>query len=241
MNMQTAPLNYAVNAFGVQSNGSWQCSKSRTGSWTPAVCSSNSRTSDCIPKLEPFTRNKIDRAVREPPLIQKAENQIAGGFSSLFHNFIGFIANFCAFFSDRYNFNPFLDAKLDYCVTLEGDESYSCWQAYFELKDLEKESPKEEVERLIVEAGGVKSLISCVHGVAGIHKAKKECGELRRSTSTVKAEAYPCPIPDGLPKTPEELEEEEKARMPDSPFTRLLRARGRCAAWYSQPSEHETH
>ncbi|KAL1534702.1 CCG-binding protein 1 [Salvia divinorum] len=206
MNMQTAPLNYAVNAFGVQSNGSWQCSKSRTGSWTPAVCSSNSRTSDCIPKLEPFTRNKIDRAVREPPLIQKAENQIA-----------------------------------DYCVTLEGDESYSCWQAYFELKDLEKESPKEEVERLIVEAGGVKSLISCVHGVAGIHKAKKECGELRRSTSTVKAEAYPCPIPDGLPKTPEELEEEEKARMPDSPFTRLLRARGRCAAWYSQPSEHETH
>ncbi|XP_042005583.1 CCG-binding protein 1-like [Salvia splendens] len=206
MNMQTAPLNYAVNAFGAQSNGSWQCSKSRSGSLTPVVCSSNSRTGAYIPKLEPFTRNKIDRAVREPPLIEKAENQIA-----------------------------------DYCVTLEGDESYSCWQAYFELKDLEKESPKEEVERLIVEAGGVKSLISCVHGVAGIHKAKKECGELRKSTSAVKAEAYPCPIPDGLPKTSEELEEEEKARMPDSPFTRLLRARGRCAAWYSQPPEHETH
>ncbi|KAG6408879.1 hypothetical protein SASPL_131905 [Salvia splendens] len=214
MNMQTAPLNYAVNAFGAQSNGSWQCSKSRSGSLTPVVCSSNSRTGAYIPKLEPFTRNKIDRAVREPPLIEKAENQIAG--------------------SDRYNFKPILDAKLDYCVTLEGDESYSCWQAYFELKDLEKESPKEEVERLIVEAGGVKSLISCVHGVAGIHKAKKECGELRKSTSAVKAEAYPCPIPDGLPKTSEELEEEEKARMPDSPFTRLLRARGRCAAWLKQ-------
>lgn len=25
----------------------------------------------------------------------------------------------------------------DYCSTLEGDESYSCWRAYFELKDLE--------------------------------------------------------------------------------------------------------
>jgi len=25
----------------------------------------------------------------------------------------------------------------DYCSTLEGDDSYSCWRAYFELKDLE--------------------------------------------------------------------------------------------------------
>ncbi|XP_057787412.1 CCG-binding protein 1 [Salvia miltiorrhiza] len=207
MNMQTVPLNYSANAFFVESNGLWHCSKSRSGgSWSPAVCCSVSRNNTYIPKLEPFSRNKIDRAVREPPLIQKAENEIA-----------------------------------DYCVTLEGDDSYSCWQAYFELKDLEKESPKEEVEKLIVEAGGVKSLISCVHGVAGIHKAKKECVELRKSTRNVKAEASPCPIPDGLPKTSEELEEEEKARMPDSPFTRLLRARGRCSARYSQPHEHETH
>lgn len=27
--------------------------------------------------------------------------------------------------------------SVDYCSTLEGDQSYSCWQAYFELKDLE--------------------------------------------------------------------------------------------------------
>ena len=26
---------------------------------------------------------------------------------------------------------------LDYCSTLDGDDSYSCWKAYFELKDLE--------------------------------------------------------------------------------------------------------
>lgn len=25
----------------------------------------------------------------------------------------------------------------DYCSTLEGEDSYSCWRAYFELKDLE--------------------------------------------------------------------------------------------------------
>lgn len=105
---------------------------------------------------------------------------------------------------------------------------------------IQKEEPKEEVERLIMEAGGVKSLISCVHGVAGIHKTKKECGESRKTTNIEKTEACPCPVPDGLPKTSEELEEEEKARMPDSPFTRLLRARGTCAPWYSHPPEHET-
>jgi len=35
-----------------------------------------------------------------------------------------------------------------------------------------------------------------------------------------------CPLP-------EDLEEEEKARMPDSPFTRMLRTEGRFPAWYS--------
>ncbi|KAK7243210.1 hypothetical protein RIF29_38000 [Crotalaria pallida] len=28
-------------------------------------------------------------------------------------------------------------AEPNYCSTLEGEECYSCWQAYFELKDLE--------------------------------------------------------------------------------------------------------
>ncbi|MBA0688046.1 hypothetical protein Goshw_009233, partial [Gossypium schwendimanii] len=55
-----------------------------------------------IPKLEPFSRTKFERAVKDPPLIEKSENDLA-----------------------------------DYCSTLEGDESYSCWRAYFELKDLE--------------------------------------------------------------------------------------------------------
>lgn len=201
MHIQTVPLNFSSNTLVFESNNLWQYSKSRSGS----VCCSVSRNNADIPKLEPFSRNKIDRAAIEPPLIQKAENQIA-----------------------------------DYCVTLEGDDSYSCWEAYFELKDLEKDAPKAEVERLIIESGGVKSLISCVHGVAGIHKAKKDCGSSRKTNSIAGAAARPCPIPDGLPKTSEELEEEKKALMPDSPFTRLLRARGKSAAWYSHPPEHET-
>ncbi|EPS58808.1 hypothetical protein M569_16005, partial [Genlisea aurea] len=157
------------------------------------------------PKLEPFSRSRIDRAVKEPPLIQKSENQIA-----------------------------------DYCLILEGDEAYSCWKAYFELKQLEKEAPKEEVERLIIEAGGVKSLIGCLHGVTAIHKQKKESVTPSKKVTNLNTETRSCPIPDGLPKTQEELDEEETAKMPDSPFTRLLRARGRYPAWYSPAPEHET-
>ncbi|ESW28547.1 hypothetical protein PHAVU_003G295900 [Phaseolus vulgaris] len=168
-----------------------------------AVCSS-SRNQPYIPKLEPFSRTKFERALKDPPLIEKSEKEI-----------------------------------LDYCLTVEGDESYSCWQAYFELKDLEKESPKADIEKLILETGGVKSLIGCLHGIAaGMQKVKKEETELSKN---VKSEGEKqCPIPDGLPKTDEQLKEEEEAKMPDSPYTKLLRTMGRYPAWYSPAPDHET-
>ncbi|KAL0356779.1 UNVERIFIED_CONTAM: CCG-binding protein 1 [Sesamum calycinum] len=176
--VQTVPFNCSLSAFLVDSNQSSKLAASGTVSSVSRISCSASRNNVYIPKLEPFSRNKIDRVVKEPPLIQRSEAQIAGKVVKSFS---------------------------DYCSTLEGDDSYNCWTAYFELKELEKEAPKEELEKLIIEAGGVKSLIS---GKA-------------------------CPVPDGLPKTSEELEEEEKARMPDSPFTRLLRARGKHPAWYT--------
>ncbi|XP_027347620.1 CCG-binding protein 1 [Abrus precatorius] len=167
------------------------------------VCCS-SRNQPYIPKLEPFSRTKFERAVKDPPLIEKSEKEL-----------------------------------LDYCSTLEGDESYSCWQAYFELKDLEKESPKEEVERLILETGGVKSLIGCLHGIAIMHKLKKNEISLTKGVKLGGGERL-CPKPDGLPKSADELMEEEEARMPDSPYTKLLRSMGRFPAWYSPAPDHET-
>ncbi|KAI3441351.1 uncharacterized protein J3R85_002630, partial [Psidium guajava] len=162
----------------------------------------SSRGNAYIPKLEPFSRTKFERGLKEPPLIRKCENELA-----------------------------------DYCSTLEGDESYSCWRAYFELKDLEKESPK-EVERLIIQAGGVKSLIGCLHGVAEIHKAKKNGVAWAKPLNSEERMEKHCPVPDGLPKSPEELEAEEMGRMPDSPYTRLLRSKGRFPAWYSPAPDH---
>ncbi|KDP38257.1 hypothetical protein JCGZ_04900 [Jatropha curcas] len=167
--------------------------------------SSSSRSSSCIPKLEPFSRTKLERAVKEPPLIEKSENELA-----------------------------------DYCSTLEGDDSYSCWSAYFELKDLERELPKEDLEKVILQSGGVKSLMGCLHGISAMQKKGKNGFGFMAPMTMEKERDRSCPIPDGLPKSKEELEEEERARMPDSQYTRLLRTKGRFPAWYSPAPDHET-
>lgn len=46
-------------------------------SMTTTICCS-SRNNAYIPKLEPFSRSKFDRIVKDPPLIQKSENDLAG-------------------------------------------------------------------------------------------------------------------------------------------------------------------
>ncbi|KAL6963940.1 CCG-binding protein 1 [Sarracenia purpurea var. burkii] len=187
----------------LQSPRSVAVASARVGSST--ICCS-SRNNAYIPKLEPFSRSKLDRVLKDPPLIQKTENELA-----------------------------------DYCSTLEGDPSYGCWRAYFELKDLERESEKAELEKIIIQAGGVISLISCLHGISEIHRKKKEEGN--GSTNSLyggKGSEKPFHVPDGLPPSAEELEEEERAKMPDSAFTRLLRNKGRFPAWYSPAPDHET-
>ncbi|CAL1389358.1 unnamed protein product [Linum trigynum] len=180
---------------------------------TVTCCSSSSPSaaiaSRNVPKLEPFSRSKLDRALKDPPLIQKSLNELA-----------------------------------DYCVNLEGDDAYSGWRAYFELKDLQDRVSKEEVEKLILQAGGVKSLIGCLHGISSMHSKKEgssgspASGDAQQSVK--KQRERLCPIPDGLPKSREEMEEDERARMPDSSYTRLLRTKGRLPAWYSLAPDHET-
>ncbi|XP_038971662.1 CCG-binding protein 1-like [Phoenix dactylifera] len=199
-----APSSSFAASFLLEPSAAVDLSQARPVPRSSVVC--NAQRSDAsIPKLEPFSRSRIDRLIKEPSFLQKCENDLT-----------------------------------DYCSTLEGDESYSCWRAYFELKDLEKEMPKEDVEKLVRQAGGMKSLIDCLHGITAMQKKKDK--EVQNPTS-LRSETQgerPFPVPDGLPKTPEEMEEEEKARMPDSSFTRLLRRRGRLPAWYTLPPDHET-
>nr|KJB47443.1 hypothetical protein B456_008G026800 [Gossypium raimondii] len=188
-----------------------------------------------IPKLEPFSRTKFERVVKDPPLIEKSENDLAGTSIT------------CITFKKEINndlvFILVISLFSDYCSTLEGDESYSCWRAYFELKDLEKEVAKEEVEHLIIQAGGVKSLIGFLHGIASIHNTgnNKGISSKAKPLQTEHEGKRFSHIPDGLPKSAEEIEEEERARMLDSPFTRMLRTKGTFPAWYSPAPDHETH
>ena len=80
---------------------------------------------------------------------------------------------------------------------------------------------------LIRKAGAVKSSIGWLHGVPAIHKDKNNGGfNLAKPLNVEKGGKRPCPIPDGLLKSLEELEEEERGRMPDLPYTWLLRTEG---------------
>lgn len=100
---------------------------------------------------------------------------------------------------------------------------------------------------MILESGGVKSLIGLLHGISEIHKARKQLrnhtGSNTSNTNSDKVASRArreCPVPDGLPKSLEEMEEEENWKMPDSSFTRLLRSKGTSPAWFSPVPDHET-
>jgi len=166
------------------------------------------------PKLEPFSRDKVTRGIREPSLLRKAEKGI-----------------------------------MDRCSTLEGEESFSCWETFFEFEKMKEESenlcnvsssedgisdcqPLEQMENLVRQSGGVKSLIGNVSMIAKMPKLQKEAQSKEQipmpSSSSPVSDANspkerPFLEPDELPKSQEELEEEERERMPDSPYTKMLR------------------
>nr|AGG38105.1 maternal effect embryo arrest 14-2 protein [Dimocarpus longan] len=105
---------------------------------------------------------------------------------------------------------------------------------------LQSVTPKEDIEKLILQAGGVKSLIGFLHGISSIHKEKVHGFVTGKPTISNGEGSRVCPIPDGIPKSLEELEEEARGRLPDSPYTRMLRTKGKFPAWYSPAPDHET-
>ncbi|RWW86078.1 hypothetical protein BHE74_00005202 [Ensete ventricosum] len=117
------------------------------------------------------------------------------------------------------------------------------------LQQIENEI-SEDVEKLVRQVGGIKMLIDCLHGITAMRKKKEKeteppkpvtsCPQTETPVTSCPQRERPFPVPDGLPPTQEELEEAEKARMPDSPFTRLLRSKGKFPAWYIPRPDHET-
>lgn len=92
----------------------------------------------------------------------------------------------------------------------------------------QKVAPKEDLERIIRGAGDVKTLMKWIPGIAAIYKDGKENAlDKEKPMNTEREGKRLSHIPEWMPKSVEELEEEEKAKMSDSPYTRLLRTMGR--------------
>uniref|UniRef100_A0ACD5WBK2 Uncharacterized protein n=1 Tax=Avena sativa TaxID=4498 RepID=A0ACD5WBK2_AVESA len=135
------------------------------------------------------------------------------------------------------------DQITDYCTTLEGDECCSCWDAYFELNKLEQELPQEDIARMVKESrSDPRYLISSIHHRSDLRKkmAEKARSSVPANSPEQTVKPRPFPIPDELPKTQEEIDEEEEALMPESPYSRLLRRMGRYPDWYTPRPDHET-
>ena len=90
--------------------------------------------------------------------------------------------------------------------------------------------------------GDVRYLIQSIHHRSDLLKkvAEKAHNSVPSSSQGQTAKPRPFPVPDGIPKTQEELAEEEEALMPESPYTRLLRRMGRYPDWYTPRPDHET-
>jgi hypothetical protein len=107
----------------------------------------------------------------------------------------------------------------------------------------QKELPKEEIARMVKDSeGDVKYLIRSIHHRSNLRKKMAEKAQSSVSSCSLgqSAKPRPFPIPDGLPKTQEEIDEEAEALMPDSDYTRLLRRMGRYPDWYTPRPDHET-
>ena len=107
----------------------------------------------------------------------------------------------------------------------------------------QQELPKEEISRMVKDSeGDVRYLIESIHHRSNLRKkmAEKARNSVPSSSQGQTAKPRPFPVPDGIPKTQEELAEEEEALMPESPYTRLLRRMGRYPDWYTPRPDHET-
>ncbi|KAJ4827425.1 hypothetical protein Tsubulata_011075 [Turnera subulata] len=215
--------------------------------------SSSSRSHVSIPKRSPFGPASLtDRYVIELPMIEKTRQRIA-----------------------------------DYCCTLEGLPCHSCWTAYFEIRDFEREWPKEDVEDLLRVTGelGCENLIRRIHSATRLLQEKKcsswlafpkdeedeeeekkstpklgksasdlatsvDVGKQKESmimekNSASRAAATPVHakegkdgqghhIPDGLPTSQEDMEEDGM----EFSWTRFLRRMGRGSSnWYTPMNE----
>lgn len=230
---------------------------------------------DGIPKMEPFNRSRISRLMKEPPLLQKAEQGLADRCTTL----EGDDAYNC--WEALFEFENLKNEFQQECeVAADADKGSAC-------------RPLERFENLVRQSGGVSTLIDNVRMLAYANKKQHDAGKAavqgatkKRTTSGGDEEELQASIPDaagdggvdearnagddggvheahnvesqaeakevgeanngsgslglfqsddvpdGVPRSEQELLLEQSALLPDSPLTRMLRRRGhRDKAW----------
>ncbi|RZR83036.1 hypothetical protein BHM03_00009585 [Ensete ventricosum] len=210
------------------------------------VCDAQ-RSYGSIPKLKPFSRSRFERWLKDPPFLQQIENEISDYCTTLEGD------DCCSCWRAYFELKDLevcvLGLELPILLGMLDALSHLLTRSFF-FGLLQQQWPKEDVEKLVRQVGGIKMLIDCLHGITAMRKKKEKeteppkpvtsCPQTETPVTSCPQTERPFPVPDGLPPTQEELEEAEKARMPDSPFTRLLRSKGKFPAWYIPRPDHET-
>ena len=87
--------------------------------------------------------------------------------------------------------------------------------------------PLDRLGNLVRQSEGVASLIDNVRMLSKAKEIHQKAHEDNTSTpEDMEKKVHFFPEPDSLPPTKEDLELQESARMPESPFTRVLRKMG---------------
>lgn len=107
----SSPATCSSSPFSSQDARSAVISARRSAS---TICCS-SRSDAYIPKLEPFSRSKFDRVIKDPPLIEKSENDLLGNLSGS-HRFLLMFVKKYEGFVPRFTFLLFL--YLLYCASI---------------------------------------------------------------------------------------------------------------------------
>jgi hypothetical protein len=113
---------------------------------------------------------------------------------------------------------------------------------------LQEKWPTEKFKSFLEEDShdGMKYLIRSIHHATRLEKesdnvVQQTTKETTKSVLEVAKSVLEPPrhVPDGIPKTQEEIEEENKALMPESDFTRLLKSLRVYPSWYRERPDVE--
>jgi hypothetical protein len=164
-----------------------------------------------VPKMEPFNQSRISRLVREPSLLEKAENAISDKCTIL----EGDEAYRC--WEALFEFENIKETYQVECDIATGEERENACR------------PLERFENLVRQSGGVSGLIDNIRMVA---KTTKRQQEPTAEQATPMVEAVPREGEDSVPL-------EESGLLPESNLTRMLRHNGLLPPWFTQRPDHD--